>query len=133
MGYTLDTNACIDLLRGRSPTLAARLRTENPDDIVVCSVVRYELWAGVAGAADPEVERQKVEGFLAPFRTLPFDDDAALVCGNVRRDLERRGARIGAYDLQIAAIALVHDLTLVTGNLAEFRRVAGLRSESWAT
>ena len=35
-------------------------------------------------------------------------------------------------DLQIAAVALVHDLTLVTGNVNEFSRVHGLRVEDWS-
>jgi tRNA(fMet)-specific endonuclease VapC len=35
-------------------------------------------------------------------------------------------------DLQIASIALVHDLKLVTGNVAEFSKVPGLRAEDWA-
>jgi tRNA(fMet)-specific endonuclease VapC len=38
---------------------------------------------------------------------------------------------IGPYDSQIAAVALVHALTLVTHNTAEFGRVPGLRIEDW--
>ena len=42
-----------------------------------------------------------------------------------------RGALIGPYDLQIAAIALVHDLTLITHNIGEFSRVQDLKIEDW--
>ncbi|MDJ0713809.1 MAG: hypothetical protein QNJ54_06275 [Prochloraceae cyanobacterium] len=35
------------------------------------------------------------------------------------------------YDLQIAAIALTHDLTLVTHNVREFNRVQDLNIEDW--
>lgn len=38
---------------------------------------------------------------------------------------------IGPYDLQIAAIALANDLTLVTHNTREFARVPDLRLEDW--
>ena len=38
---------------------------------------------------------------------------------------------IGPHDLQIAAVALQHDLTLVTHNAREFQRVAGLKIEDW--
>ena len=34
--------------------------------------------------------------------------------------------------MQIAAIALAHDLTVVTNNVSEFRRVDGLRVEDWS-
>jgi tRNA(fMet)-specific endonuclease VapC len=38
---------------------------------------------------------------------------------------------IGRFDLQITAIALIHGLTLVTHNTAEFSRVTGLKLEDW--
>ena len=43
------------------------------------------------------------------------------------------GTPIGPYDLQIAAIALVLGLTLVTHNVREFSRVPGLLIEDWQT
>jgi tRNA(fMet)-specific endonuclease VapC len=49
----------------------------------------------------------------------------------VQSDLEARGQLIGANDLLISAIARAHDLTLVTHNMAEFSRVAGLQLEDW--
>jgi tRNA(fMet)-specific endonuclease VapC len=45
--------------------------------------------------------------------------------------LERRGQPIGPYDLLIAGQALASGLTLVTNNVQEFQRVAGLKLESW--
>lgn len=38
---------------------------------------------------------------------------------------------MGPHDLQIAAIALQHELTLVTHNSREFNRVAGLKLDDW--
>jgi tRNA(fMet)-specific endonuclease VapC len=40
---------------------------------------------------------------------------------------------IGPFDLQIAAIARLHDLTLVSGNLEEFSRIPGLKIENWSS
>ena len=65
------------------------------------------------------------------FVSLPFDDAAAEVYGRIRAALEAAGTLIGPYDLQIAAIALANDLTLITHNIREFGRVAGLRIEDW--
>ena len=45
--------------------------------------------------------------------------------------LERAGTIIGANDLLIASIARAHNLTVATGNEAEFSRVPGLRVENW--
>ncbi|HSR22290.1 MAG TPA: hypothetical protein VLW53_01985 [Candidatus Eisenbacteria bacterium] len=49
----------------------------------------------------------------------------------MRADLERSGRPLAEPDLRIAAIALAHDLTLVTGNGRHFSRIPGLRVESW--
>ena len=48
-------------------------------------------------------------------------------------DLRRAGQLIEDADLLIAAIALVHELTLVTNNTAHFSRIAGLQVEDWLT
>jgi tRNA(fMet)-specific endonuclease VapC len=58
---------------------------------------------------------------------------AARLFGRIRSDLEIKGTPIGSYDLQIAAIALAHNLTLVTHNTREFIRVEGLQLEDWET
>ncbi|KYG01863.1 hypothetical protein BE21_55765 [Sorangium cellulosum] len=63
--------------------------------------------------------------------SLSFDDVAAERYAVIRAELEGRGQSIGANDLLIAAIALAHDLTLVTHNISEFSRVTGLRLEDW--
>jgi tRNA(fMet)-specific endonuclease VapC len=62
---------------------------------------------------------------------VALDDDAALHCAEIRADLKRRGARIGANDLFIAAHARALGLTLVTNNTAEFERVSDLAIENW--
>jgi tRNA(fMet)-specific endonuclease VapC len=62
---------------------------------------------------------------------LPFDDAAADLGGNLRAQLARQGAPIGPYDLQIAAIALANECTLVTHNVREFSRVPDLTIEDW--
>jgi len=62
---------------------------------------------------------------------LSFDPQAARLAGTIRSQLAVIGTPIGPYDLQIAAIALANDLTLVTHNTAEFGRVAGLKIQDW--
>lgn len=55
----------------------------------------------------------------------------ALICGQIRAQIQRLGTPIGSYDLQIAAIALANDLILVTHNTREFERVEGLKLDDW--
>ena len=58
-------------------------------------------------------------------------DDAALQYAEIRADLKKRGALIGANDLFIAAHARALGLVLVTNNTSEFVRVPALELENW--
>ena len=131
MTFLPDTNACITLLRGRNLRLVNRWRSVKAGEIALCSVVTYELRHGAERSANPTVEHAKLDVFLRPFRSLPFDDTCARRCAEIRRELERAGEPIGPHDLQIAAVALHHGMTLVTHNTREFGRIAGLKLDDW--
>ena len=51
--------------------------------------------------------------------------------GEIRSQLSKLGTPIGAYDFQIASIALANNLILVTHNTREFQRVENLQLEDW--
>ena len=131
MSYLPDTNACITLLRERNSKLVARWQAVKASEVVLCSVVVYELRHGAERSSDPAREHAKLDVFLAPFASLPFDDHCARKCAEIRHQLERAGTVIGPHDLQIASIALHHGLTLVTHNTHEFSRIPGLKLEDW--
>ena len=127
----LDTNVCIGFLNGVDESLRDRLLAESPDELRLCSVVKAELLYGARNSAKVADNLRKLERFFAPFESLTFDDAAAECYGTIRAQLQRAGTPIGGNDLMIAAIARASDLTLVTRNHAEFRRVSGLRVEVW--
>ena len=131
MIFLPDTNACISLLRQKDPRLIAKWRATKANDIVLCSIVVYELRHGAERSTNPAKEHAKLDLFLRQFASLAFDDACAVRCARIRRELERGGVPIGAHDLLIAAIAMEHDLTLITHNTREFGRVIGLRILDW--
>ncbi len=131
MQYLLDTNVCVMHLNGRSESIRDRLFHTPIQNMAVCSVVKAELFYGAMKSNNPTRTLERQQEFLARFISLPFDDKAAIVFGEVRANLASAGTPIGPYDLQIAAIALANDLTLVTHNTREFSRVNGLRLEDW--
>jgi tRNA(fMet)-specific endonuclease VapC len=131
--YLMDTNVCIQYLRNRDPSLVARIQAHPPGEIRLCSVVVGELYYG-AYKSPPAYQAANLAllaKFLPRFRSLPYDDASSEVFGRIRADVAARGVMLGAYDLQIAAIALVHGLTLVTHNTREFSQVPGLAIEDW--
>lgn len=131
MIYLLDTNACIQYLVRRSSPVAARMATIPRQEVVLCDVVNAELYYGAYKSSRQSDNLDLFEEFFGEFLSLPFDGKVAKIYGEVRASLERKGTPIGSYDLQIAAIALTHNLTLVTHNTREFSRVDGLRLEDW--
>lgn len=131
MTFLPDTNACITLLRQRDDRLIARWKSVKASDIVLCSIIVYELRYGAQRSVDPAREHSKLDLFLSPFSSLAFDDDCARRCAEIRAELERGGRIIGPHDLQIAAGAIQHGLTLITHNTQEFSRIAGLKLDDW--
>ena len=130
MSFLLDTNVCIEILRGRNPTLQTRLRQASQENLAICAIVRGELLCGARLARDPARELARLAVF-DELQDYPFDSIAAEQYSLIRVHLQQQGRLIGAYDLLIAAIALAHNLTLVTHNTSEFSRVPGLRLEDW--
>lgn len=131
MRYLLDTNTCIRYLNGVSEHVKRRVEMLSPEDIVVCSIVKAELFYGAQKSRYPEQNLARQRKFLDRFFSLSFDDQTAETYGRIRSQLERAGTPIGPNDLLIAATALTYDVTLVTHNTREFVRVSGLRYEDW--
>ena len=131
MIYLLDTNACIIHLKGKNFHLKQKLDNIPLSEIAVCSVVKDELFYGSLRSANPERNLRLQQEFLSQFLSLPFDDQSAVVFGEIRAQLAAKGTPIGAYDLQIAAIALANNLILVTHNTKEFSRISQLQLEDW--
>jgi tRNA(fMet)-specific endonuclease VapC len=126
----LDTNLCIRVLRDRPNGLRDRFNAEA-NALCISTVVLMELLYGAEKSKRPVENRREVGNFAARQEVLAFDDNAAGHAAEIRADLARRGISIGGYDLMIAGHARSRGLVVVTGNLREFARVEGLRSEDW--
>jgi tRNA(fMet)-specific endonuclease VapC len=126
--YLLDTDAVVDVLRGRHG-VARRLAQVSPDDVAVSAMTVAELLYGSLRSSDPERSGREVRRFLDAVRTIPFGRAAAAAHSRIRHTLRKQN--IGPNDLVIAATALSAKATVVTANVREFLRVDGLAVESW--
>lgn len=131
MKYLLDTCTVSDFVKGQ-PNVLARIKATPPHLIAVSALTRMEVDYGLA--LNPDRARKLapvLDGFFSAITTLPFDTADAQAAAAIRAALKRLGQPIGAYDTLIAGTGLAKGLVVVTSNLGEFRRVAGLQVEDW--
>jgi tRNA(fMet)-specific endonuclease VapC len=129
--FVLDTDVCIDLIRGRIPAEGLESSRVPLAASVISSVTLAELETGVVKALAPTRPRRQLDDFLEQVPVADFDRAAARHYGEIRAHLEERGRTIGPLDLLIAAHARSRGAGLVTANLQEFRRVPGLKCVQW--
>lgn len=131
MSYLLDTNICIALLKGNDLELIEKIKSLDPEEFFLCSVVKGELAYGARKSSRVNDNLSVLQVFFTQFESLAFDDKAADFYGLNRASLEKAGTPIGHNDLLIAGIAQTHDLTVLTRNRNEFLRIPALKTETW--
>lgn len=129
--FMLDTDTCSYVMKRSPQPVLDRLQAVPVGEVCMSVVTKAALPYGVELSPTRASDAAALEAFLPYVEVLDFTSDAALHYAQIRADLKKRGALIGANDLLIAAHARALGLTLVTNNTAEFRRVKGLSLENW--
>jgi len=132
--YLLDTNILIYLIKNQPPQVAQRIDALSDVDALAMSFITWaELLQGAAGSKRRETTMQKLDGLrrLVPV-VYPEGDAICRHYAEQAANLKSLGTPIGANDLWIACHALAIGATVVSHNLREFRRIAGLQLVDWA-
>lgn len=127
----LDTNICIYIIKKHPIHVLNNLKKKDISDVCLSSITLAELEYGVQKSERKDQNSIALAEFSAPIEIMPFDESAAIEFGKVRALLEKNGALIGEYDLMIAAHALSLNVTLITNNAKEFKRVPALKIDNW--
>ena len=130
--YLLDTNICIYIRQNKPERVFARFRKLRAGEAVLSVITYGELFYCATKSVQRAAALERLRELTNLLPPLPLPETAAEVYGRVRAQLETNGGMIGNNDLWIAAHALSLELTLVTNNEKEFRRVQGLRMQNWA-
>lgn len=131
MTFLLDTNICVFLIRNKSESLRAQIRSQPVGEIGVSAITESELRFGADKSSNPSNNHAVLDRFFLTLPVLAFDSGCSLYYGRVRAFLEKKGTPIGSLDTLIASHAMSAGLTLVTNNTREFKRVPGLRVVDW--
>ncbi len=123
MTHLLDTDRIIYHLRGTSEIIT------TPDQTFAVSIVTLgELLYGAERSNNPKKTSEAISVFQSDFHISIIDITEPIIIryARIKAALSKHGALIEDFDLLIAATALEHNLTLVTGNKKHFSRVQGL-------
>jgi len=135
LNYLLDSNILSEPSRPRpNENLQSRLLAHH-HEVCTAAPVLHEMRYGVARLPDGR-RKQALTSYLEqvltqPLTILPYDREAALWHAEERARLAAQGRTPPFIDGQIAAIAMVNNLTLVTRNTDDFADFAGLTVENW--
>lgn len=135
MIYLLDTNILIYLIKHQPPAVAQRVDA-LPEDARLC--MSFITWAELLKGAQRSIRKAEVLRRLEALtrQVAVLYPTGPAICQHYAEEFTRlkdAGTPIGANHLWIACHALAERATLVTHNVREFRRVAGLRLEDWVS
>jgi tRNA(fMet)-specific endonuclease VapC len=129
--FLLDTNICIYIRRRRPEQVVGRFQRLTAGEAALSVITYGELLYGAEKSTTRERAFRQLEELAGVMQILPLPSEAAALYGAIRADLEVKGQMIRANDIWIAAHAKAGNLTLVTNNEREFKRVAGLKLQNW--
>ncbi|MEI6327615.1 MAG: type II toxin-antitoxin system VapC family toxin [Pseudanabaena sp. ELA645] len=128
--FLLDTNTIIYYFKGMGQ-VSQNLGNTPSDEILVPTIVVFELYFGIKKSSASVKRLQQLEEFLAQVQVIPFEQNMAEAAAGIRAQLEKQGQPIGPFDVLIAGAALATNSVLVTHNTREFSRVNGLSIVDW--
>lgn len=125
----LDTDICIEILRGNEAVIERREQTL--DSVATSWITACELYFGAANSDAPQSNRIVVDEFLATLPVQGLDQPAARRFGELKALLRQRGEGLADADLLIASVALSLGAVIVTGNRSHYGRIPGVEIEDW--
>lgn len=129
--YLVDTNHVSKILEGEEK-LKARLQKakETEDTFSISMTVLGELYYAVYASQRKKENLARLKAFLDSVILWGYDRPAAEEFGRIQAEQKAKGKPIPASDAQIAAVARLHKLTILS-NDRHFTFVSNLPIESW--
>jgi len=127
--YLLDTNICIYLLKNKF-SLVEKIEFIGTVNCFLSEITIAELKYGAENSDFPEKNALKIKLLQQCFIVIPIFNSLDVYAKEKSR-LKKSGNILDDFDLLIGATAITNDLTLVTKNISDFRRLNGIDIEDW--
>lgn len=125
----LDTDTCIEILRGNQEVIDRRL--EADDHVAISFMTVGELYYGAEKSKNRIKNRQIVEEFILSIDIINTDISILKQFGALKAELGLKGHPLADADVLIAATCLSKCNKLITGNVKHFDRIESLDIENW--
>jgi tRNA(fMet)-specific endonuclease VapC len=127
----LDTDVCIELLRGNGKVIERR--SEYDADIGISFMTVAELYYGAESSSKKAENTSLIQQFFLTVTVIHTDYDVLRRFGVLKAALKKKSTLLPDADLLIAATALSKAEMLITGNLKHFKRIPGLVTGNWTS
>lgn len=124
--YLVDSDILISFLKGRKEAIDL-LNKFDPESLAVSVITVAEVLEGLVHFPD---EFRKTEESFEKFSIFEISMDVAKKFALLRNPMRKSGNLIDNMDLLIASTALVNNLTLVTNNQKDFKKIKELKISS---
>ena len=132
MKVLLDTATVIAAIKGRLPVVL-RLSQLKPAEVAVSAVSRMEAEMALRAAPKANARFARLlKEFFAAVKVLDFTEAEAAQAVSLAPYLPQGADALKSFELQLAATALRHQLTLITNTPQRFAFIPGLDAERWA-
>ena len=129
MSFLLDTDICSASMKGITRVYNRFLQYSGRLHISTVTLGELYVWALRAQASPKRM--QSLFKLLKDVQVLPVDETVARKFGEVRAWQLDHGLGSPELDLLNGAVALVHNLTMVTHNLQDYDNIPGLSRDDW--
>jgi tRNA(fMet)-specific endonuclease VapC len=125
----LDTDVCIELLKGKEKVI--KVRESIDDDIGISFMSIAELYYGAEKSKNPIKNYNEIEKLLLSMEIIHSDFRILKRFGKIKALLQKQGITLADADIFVAATTMETGTKLITGNVRHFERIPGLVIENW--
>jgi tRNA(fMet)-specific endonuclease VapC len=131
--FLFDTDIISNILKKKPSTrLLNKLAGLPMAKQFISTITVSEVVYGAMKSTRPDYHLDNLQNILLPaVNVVGFDSKSAYVCGRLRAELDKQGQPLDLADLEIAAISIANNFTLITGNTRHFQRIKTLHLENW--
>lgn len=132
MRYLLDTCVLSDFVKGDIKTIH-HITSCSPAELNISALTVMEIEYGVLLVPGKKsiAIKEVISDLIESIKIIPFSKEIAIEAALIRANLRKEGQPIGSYDVLIAATAVHANLTMVTANIGEFKRINKLEIQNW--